>query len=168
MKQINKHSFIKRCMYSLVSISFIACGGGGSGDTTDTAGTFTLNSNTSILSGTVPGTLIEAFCTDGSYYKTNSINNGTSNHPFELELPNNLDCKLVMTTNEDDVDIAKRIVTPIQMSDGVTTSTYFQVSENSDIGYIGLPLSGQGIQALISISTLGTKLKINSFLVNQN
>jgi len=30
--------------------------------------------------------LIEVFCKDGSYYKTDSINNGTSNHPFKLEL----------------------------------------------------------------------------------
>jgi hypothetical protein len=163
MKRLNKHSFTRTCIYSIVSAAFIGCGGGGTAGTTTTSASSTSSSSTSIISGTVPGTLIEAFCQDGSYYKVNSTNNGTNNHPFELEIPNNLDCKLVMTTNENDADITKRIVTPLMLSDGVTTSTYFQVSENSDIGYIGLPLSGQGIQPLINISTSGTKLKINSF-----
>jgi len=148
-------------MYSITSVVLIGCGGGGGSSSTGTA--TSQSSNTSVISGTVPGTLIEAFCKDGSYYKTNSTDNGTNNHPFELEIPNDLDCKLVMTTNEDDLDITKRIVTPLKLSDGVTSSTYFQLSENSDIGYIGLPLFGQGIQPLISISTAGTKLKINSF-----
>jgi hypothetical protein len=156
MNQISKHNFNKMCIYSIVSVFFTACGGGGSGDTIGT-------SNSSIISGTVPGTLIEAFCKDGSYYKTNSIDNGTNNHPFELEIPNSLDCKLVMTTNENDADITKRIVSPIEMSDGVTTSTYFQLEENFNLGYIGLPLSGQGVQPLLDISVVGYKIKINKF-----
>lgn len=136
-----------------LSIVFVGCGGGG--------GSSSLGTTT--LSGLVPGTLIEAFCKDGSYYKVNSKNNGTSNHPFELELPKNLDCKLVMTTNENDPDITKRIVTPIQLSDGTTTSTYFNLEDNVDIGYVGLATTGQGIQPLVTIAVHENKLKVNKY-----
>ena len=82
----------------LISMFFISCGGGG-GSSSSSSSVSTYG-----LSGTVPGTLIEALCKDGSYYSTNSVDDGTSNHPFELELPLDVDCKLIMTTNEDDSD----------------------------------------------------------------
>lgn len=61
-----------------VSISAIlaACSGGGD----DTSSTLSASDYT--LKGSVPGTLIEAFCDDGSYYATKSNNDGTNRHPF--------------------------------------------------------------------------------------
>ncbi len=88
------------------AVLLAACGGG-----SDTASSLTSKSSFS-LSGTVPGTLIEAFCEDGSYYSINSDNNGTTEHPFALKLPTDLSCRLVMTTNEDDP--SNKVVTAIK------------------------------------------------------
>ena len=68
--------------------------------------------STSTISGTVPGTLIEAFCANGGHYKVNSVQDGSNQHPFSLALPNNISCTLVMTTNENDG--ANRVITPIK------------------------------------------------------
>jgi len=43
------------------------------------------------------GTLIEAFCADGTYYKVNSTESRSTQHPFTLALPTGVDCRLVMT-----------------------------------------------------------------------
>lgn len=60
----------------------VGCGGGGGSSTTTSSTTTPL---TYSISGTVPGTLIEAYCEDGSFYNTTSTNNGTSKHPFHLK-----------------------------------------------------------------------------------
>jgi hypothetical protein len=141
----------------LVASLLIGCGGGASSSS---------SASTYSISGTVPGTLIEAFCKDGSYYKIASDDNGTSNHPFKLELPLNIDCKIVMTTNENDSDITKRIVTPIEFSDGTSTSTYINLQDDIEIGYIGLAMSGQGVQSLLNVHVDGDKVKINTFTID--
>jgi hypothetical protein len=116
------------------AFTLVGCGGGGS-----TAST-TL---TSKISGTVPGTLIEAFCEDGSYYSVSSTNNGTSEHPFEIEIPSSLSCRLVMTTNEN--DDANKVVTPIGIITADGNGTLFQAAADIDLGYIDLAMSREDI-----------------------
>ncbi len=113
----------------------------------------------------MPGTLIEAFCIDGSYYKVNSINDGTTKHPFVLNLPTNVDCRLVMTTNENDPIASNRIVTPIELSDSGTISNYFSLEGYQDIGYIPLSTNGSGIQATLTVDISESKnLKLKEYL----
>ncbi|MHC3993511.1 hypothetical protein ACXWTF_01660 [Thiomicrolovo sp. ZZH C-3] len=108
---------------------FAACGSAGS--SSDKA--------TTSITGTVPGTLIEAFCEDGSYYAVNSNDNGTSEHPFELEVPQNTSCRLVMTTNENTPDAS--VVTLLTLNG----STLFEVNASAiDLGYIDLPMERAG------------------------
>lgn len=119
-----------------------ACGGG-SGD----SGGAGSAPQTYTLKGSVPGTLIEAFCDDGSYYSTHSQQNGEIQHPFSLEMPVAQACRLVMTTNED--DNANRVVTPIRLVTGAGKgSTAFTANGNSvDIGFIPLAMSREQMQA---------------------
>jgi len=108
---------------------FTACGSSGSSSGT---------AMTSIT-GTVPGTLIEAFCEDGSYYAVNSTNNGTTEHPFEIEVPQNTSCRLVMTTNENTSDAS--VVTLLTLNG----SSLFEVNATAiDLGYIDLPMDRAG------------------------
>jgi cytochrome c553 len=124
-----------------MAILLASCGGGGSSDTATTSvGT---SSTTSVVSGTVPGTLIEAFCADGTYYHVNSTNDGTGEHPFSLSLTNNVDCRLVMTTNEG--DIGSRVITSIQINSGLVTSGLINMSEDFELGYIPLSLTRVGV-----------------------
>jgi len=92
------------------------------------------------VTGTVPGTLIEGFCDNGSYYKTNSTPNGTSKHPFSIDLPANHVCNLVMTMNE---GTANAVVTSIGTADANgNISTRIEATENETI-YLGdIPLQG--------------------------
>lgn len=94
---------------------------------------------TSTISGTVPGTLIEAFCTDGSYYSVKSTNNGTTQHPFEIKIPSTLSCSLVMTTNED--DIANRVITQVGMITPNASGTLFKATKDVNLGYIPLAMN---------------------------
>lgn len=130
---------------SATALLMSACGGGGGGSTTTGTSSSTGSSSVATtsssytISGTVPGTLIEAFCNDGSYFKTTSSKNGTDRHPYSLDLPNDVLCRLVMTTNEDSSDAY--IVTPIKFSDQTLNSIIF-TSNGSDIdlGYTPLAL----------------------------
>lgn len=117
-----------------------ACGGGGGGTLSSDSSSNTSSSKPSVnLTGTVPGTLIEAFCEDGTYHAVNSEMNGTSQHPFVLELPANLSCRLVMTTNEDDID--KKVITPIRFNQNGIKSIAFMGNDDTDLGHIDLALS---------------------------
>jgi hypothetical protein len=90
------------------------------------------------LRGTVPGTLIEAFCDNGSYFSTHSDHSvSTPEHPFDLELPVGVACRLVMTTGE---GTANALVTPIGFINTDTFSIAFEGSEDVDIGYIPLQM----------------------------
>ena len=124
-----------------IAILLASCGGGGGSDATTSLTTSATTS--SVVSGTVPGTLIEAFCADGTYYKVNSTDDGTTEHPFSLALPNNVDCRLVMTTHED--DLANRVITSIQINSGLVTSGLMNMSEDFDLGYIPLAMSRDGV-----------------------
>jgi len=112
---------------------FTACGGGGSSTTTPTAIT------TSTVTGTVPGTQIEAFGSDGSYKSVTSTNNGTTQHPFSIKLSTSINYHLVMTTNE--TNNATRVITPIAFVNSAgTKSTLFQPTGDIDLGNIALKL----------------------------
>jgi len=126
--------------YSLLAASIgallTACGGGGGG-----GGSIAppAPSTTFTLSGTVPGTFIEAFCDDGSYYSTSSDDSVAGpDHPFELELPNDLVCRLVMTTNE---TTANPVITQIGFVDtNGANSIAFTSDKDVDLGHIDLEM----------------------------
>ena len=111
------------------------CGGGGS-----STGSIP---QTSKITGTVPGTLIEAFCEDGSYYSVNSTNDQSDEHPFEIEIPNNLSCSLVMTTNEHNE--TTRVITQIGIVTPDANGTLFTASGDIDLGYIPLAMDPSDI-----------------------
>jgi len=97
----------KSILISLVTIPFlINCGGGGGSTTTTPIPSATIN-------GTVPGTKIEAFCDMGIHKVISSTQNGTTQHPFILEVPQKTNCRLVMTTNENDPD--NKIITILDL-----------------------------------------------------
>ncbi|MDM5271979.1 hypothetical protein PGH07_07295 [Sulfurovum sp. zt1-1] len=125
--------YSKYQLLSLAAIPFLI-GCGGSSSVVQNTGT-----QTATISGTVPGTKIEAFCADGTYASTNSVQNSTSEHPFTLSVPEDTECRLVMTTNENDPD--NRIITDIVFIDTQNVSNNsIQVSGDIDLGYIDLPM----------------------------
>ncbi len=118
------------------AVLLAACGGGGS----KVASTTTPSKSSFNVTGTVPGTLIEAFCENGSYYSVNSDNNGTTKHPFVLNLPSDLSCRLVMTTNEDDIN--NKVVTPIKfVNKAGESSIAFSGAGDVDLAHIDLALT---------------------------
>lgn len=119
--------FIKVSFLVCLLLSVVGCGGGG-GDDEDS------NGNTFALSGSVPGTLIEVFGENGSYYKSVSTNDGTSRHPFLITLKQGVAYYLFMTVNE---NTPQSITTPIKFSaDGYR----FTANANTtiDLGYVPL------------------------------
>jgi len=123
-------------LLSLAALPFlVACGGGGSGSTQSTLA----STPTSTLTGTVPGTKIEAFCNDGKYYSTNSHDNGTNRHPFELNVKKDSICTLIMTMNEN--DDANRTISELAFQDATgNTATQIHITgERVDLGHIDLP-----------------------------
>jgi len=111
-----------------------ACGGGGDG----TSGTAT-PTGASII-GTVPGTKIEALGDNGSYYMAHSNDNGTAQHPFELDVPPGVGFHLVMTTGEGTPD---EVVTPIGYRDSsgnVQTRLALGEGDVVDLGHVPLPM----------------------------
>ena len=123
----------KNILLSLVAIPFvIGCGGGDSIDTSVDIDSLAK------ITGTVPGTLIEAFCDDGSYSQVSSTDNDTNEHPFEIEVPVNTNCRLVMTTNEND-DL-NRIITPIGFVNGDISGSTIVLNDDIDLGNIALEL----------------------------
>ncbi len=122
---------------SALAAGFILAGcGGGSSSTTTIP-------QTSKISGTVPGTLIEAFCEDGSYYKVKSTENNTDEHPFEIEIPRTMSCSLVMTTNED--DLLKKVITQIGIITSDANGTLFTAASDIDLGHIPLAMDPSNI-----------------------
>ncbi len=97
-----------------------------------------------IVQGLVPGTLIEAFCYDGSYHKTYSINNNSSKHPFEIEIPKGVKCSFIMTTNED--SNSTKIITPILFQKDNEIGAFITLnSKTLELGYIDLPTNKDNI-----------------------
>ena len=115
-----------------------ACGSGGSGGGTSSP---TGASTGASIIGTVPGTTIEALGDNGSYYAVESNNNGTAQHPFQLDVPSNLGFHLVMITGK---GTAEAVVIPIGFRDSANNvKTRFMLGKGDvvDLGYIPLPMS---------------------------
>jgi len=137
----------KVILISLVAAPFliVGCGGGSS----------TSTSTNAKITGTVPGTLIEAFCDNNYYAQVTSTNNGTNQHPFEIEVPKNTDCRLVMTTNENDPE--NRVITEIAFSNGST----IVLNADVNLGNIPLELSYQNADDRDGDHVVDTPLQIN-------
>lgn len=106
-----------------------ACGGGGSTPAATTPPAAAQATYTVI--GTVPGTLIEGFCDNGSYYKTNSDQTVPLPHPFSIKLPSGHVCNLVMTMDE---NTANPVITSIGTADANgNISTRIDALENETI-----------------------------------
>ncbi len=115
----------------------VACGGGGGSDVSSATTTV----STATVSGTVPGTKIEAFGDSGAYYVTHSSDNGTGKHPFSLTVPAGMGIRLVMTTNE---GTAQEVMSPIGFRDNTTqvhTRLMMRAGERVDLGHIALAMS---------------------------
>ena len=146
----------------------IGCGGSSTADTATADTAITTTDSLSKISGTVPGTLIEAFCADGSYYKVNSTDNNTDEHPFEIEIPSTVSCSLVMTTNEN--DNASRVVTQIGMITPTASGTLFTATADIDLGNIPLAMDPSDINDIngdhvsddiLSIQVDGTSIVVD-------
>ena len=138
-----KTAYTTHLLLACSAMILSACGGGSSTTSTEeTATTPTvIEAETATITGSVPGTLIEAYC-DGDIYKfTRSIQNGTSQHPFELTVPKEISCRLVMTTNEDDPE--NRVITHLTFKDtqGNESNLLRVLQDEVDLGYIDLPMS---------------------------
>ncbi len=120
---------------TILTLTLVGCGGGGSSSNAN--GVKDNNGTDVALKGTVPGTLIEAFCDNNSYHKINSVNNGTAKHPFTLKLPKGVPCRIAMTMNESDP--TNRITTPIEFKQGNKKTTSVKLTNDTDIGYVPLP-----------------------------
>lgn len=127
---------MKKISTTLITAALLSsCGGGGGGS----SATPTMNTSFTI-SGTVPGTIIEAYGDNGSYYKVSSTDDGTANHPFSLNLKAGVKYSLYMTVNENNA--GAEITTPIYFSDnGGTPTSVFTANANSSInfGHLAIP-----------------------------
>ena len=141
-----------------------ACGGGD--DATVTSTTNTVPTTSAQLTGTVPGTLIQAFCSDGSSVSVASVQDGTTQHPFTLNLPYQTDCRIVMVTNE---GTANQVITPLTFN-GVSV---INLQTSLDLGYVPLAMSpaeitdsnGDGVVDMplnIAISNLPAGVTLNT------
>jgi len=112
-----------------LALLLTACGGG----TTADAPAASAN-----LTGTVPGTIIQAFCSDGSNPSVSSEQNGTAEHPFSLALPAQTDCRIVMVTNE---GTAEQIITPLTFNGNAVIN----MNVNFSLGYVPLAMDPNNI-----------------------
>ncbi|OPX56670.1 hypothetical protein SAMN02745127_00461 [Oceanospirillum multiglobuliferum] len=122
-----------------------ACGSGGSSgstsENTESSHSPSTMSTAASITGTVPGTLIEAFGDNGSYYAVESTHTEDGRHPFTLNLPAGVGYRLVMTTNKGTAD---EVVTPIGFRDNtgtLRTRLMMGVNNQVSLGHIPLPMS---------------------------
>jgi len=114
----------KTILISLIAAPFIIAGCGSSSSTT---------AKSAKITGTVPGTFIEAYCDDGTYASVESVQNGTNQHPYSITVPTNTNCMLVMTTNQNSA--TERVITPIT----INGKNSINLNEDTDIGYADIP-----------------------------
>ena len=124
----------QRRLISLAVLAIIQSGcSGGSGGSASLPG--------ASVSGTVPGTVIEAFGDNGSYYAVSSKDDGTAKHPFTLNAPANVGFHMVMVTGE---GTPEKVVTPIGFRDSsgrVRTRLVLDNGEKIELGHIPLHMS---------------------------
>lgn len=136
MSKLSIHSRfdIRNLSVLLFATQLAACGGGG-------GGTDATSATTATISGTVPGTRIEAFGDSGAYYVAHSTDNGTAEHPFSLVVPAGMGIRLVMTTNEGS---AQEVMSPLGFRDNTTrvhTRMILGPGDRVDLGHIPLAMS---------------------------
>jgi hypothetical protein len=134
MDRTDRYLSLKPLSVAIATLLLVACGGGEDGTTSIAAGTGT-------ISGTVPGTKIEAFADNGGYYVTHSTDNGTPEHPFRLDVPAGMGLRLVMTTNEGTAD---EVMSPIGFRDNTAqVHTRFVLGKGDavEIGHVPLALN---------------------------
>ena len=127
---MNQRNYVGVVVLALIQA---ACGGGGGGGGGSGGG--------ASLSGTVPGTQIEAFGDNGSYYVVESSDNGTAEHPFTLDLAAGVGFHLAMVTNAGTPD---EVVTPVGFRDSsgtVHTRLTLGEGEQVDLGHVPLYMS---------------------------
>lgn len=134
-----------RFALSLISAAVLLSACGTDNHSSDTSATGSLSpdtmSTTASLTGTVPGTLIEAFGDNGSYYAVESTHTEDGHHPFTLNLPAGVGYRLVMTTNKGTAD---EVITPIGFRDNtgtLQTRLMMGVDNQVSLGHIALPMS---------------------------
>ena len=141
IKTLHRHHLPAYLAILVSGVLLSACGGGGgSSDSTDNTPVVPSASTATII-GTVPGTRIEAFGDNGAYYVAHSTDNGTTRHPFSLEVPAGLGLRMVMTTNEGTAD---EVVSPIGFRDNATqihTRIMMGAGDSIDLGHIALAMS---------------------------
>ncbi|NNJ97073.1 MAG: cytochrome c [Gammaproteobacteria bacterium] len=121
---------------SLISVAVLAILQSGCGDD-GSSGSASLPSGTSV-SGTVPGTVIEAYGDNGSYYAVKSTDDGTAMHPFTLDVPAGVGFHMVMITGD---GTSEEVVTPIGFRDSsgrVRTRLMLDKGEQVDLGHVPL------------------------------
>lgn len=131
-----------------LSLMLGACGGGGTDSATTNATPASVE-----LTGTVPGTIIQAFCSDGSNPSVSSIQDGSAQHPFALQLPYQTDCRIVMITNEGTVD---QVITPLTFNG----DSVINMRTEFDLGYVPLAMSPDDIVDSNGDSVADTPLDI--------
>ncbi len=94
---------------------------------------------TGSITGTVPGTTIEAFGDQGEYFRTASEENNTDKHPFLLQLPAGVGFYLVMIINEDSAnEVVMPIAFPGKRHGDVLARITLQKGDVIDLGHIPL------------------------------
>ena len=133
---INGQFVLRPVISAMLVISLAACG---SGAKESEKAPNVIDGSSFVLRGTVPGTLIEAFCEGGLYRSAHSTRNGTDKHPFAIALPADVACRVMMTVNENDPQ--RSVVVPIEFVDANSVSGY-SVSGKAgevDLGDVSLP-----------------------------
>lgn len=123
----------------VLMLALVQAGCGGGGGSND--GTPATPATGASIAGTVPGTRIEAFADNGAYYRTTSVDNGTAQHSFHLDVPVGVGFHLVMTTGEDTPD---KVVTPIGFRDSqgaLHTRLALGSGDHLDLGHVALHTS---------------------------
>ncbi len=124
---------------SILAIALLQASCGGSdGGSSSSATTPPVAGAGAKIFGTVPGTVVEAFGDNGSYYAVDSTDNGTTHHPFELDVPAGVGFQIVMKTGEETPD---EVVTPIGFRDSsneIHTRLMLAEGERVDLGHVPL------------------------------
>lgn len=144
IETVHKHRLPVYLAILVTSTLLAACGDGGGGSDGGGSTASVTSASTATITGTVPGTRIEAFGDNGAYYAVNSTDNGTSRHPFSMEVPAGLGLRIVMTTNEGSAD---EVISPIGFRDNTTqvhTRFMLGAGDRIDLGYIPLAMSRAG------------------------
>ncbi len=163
-----------KCLSLAIAATFLAaCGGAGTPGTT---------ASTATLFGTVPGTKIEAFCDNGSYYVTHSDKTkGTTTtppqHPFSLTMPAGVGCHIVMTMNDDNPNVTD-IVQPIGFKNkagNVQTRLVLGAGNKVNLGNVNLyqtsvaaSSAGQAVSAVVDSSNQSVDVLNKPFVLDDH